>query len=277
MRTDKSVVLPLVFLGSTSYQVQQLKDKVAEIQANSGAFWRFLCFEIGFLLSSLSQLSLRLHLTWVAWMFFLWIGTEFFLRCGSRTATARNQRLESRSSTGKLWPVALDFSESRLHATEKTLRRVTIWNGLFEMYARIVQRGVFWWGAAAQRQACWSWGGPPHTCLKRFHTVVLQVMLAVHLSNKLKQLERQSNGVKCIQMLIHVKWTSHGSRNFKISQSFFSTKGTTCLSDYCCFWTASTRAGEPEKPILCRGRGLFDKIAWNSMKSSCSKWERTSL
>ena len=143
MRTDKSVVLPLVYLGSTSYQVQQLKDKVAEIQANSGAFWRFLCFEIGFLLSSLSQLSLRLHLTWVAWMFFLWIGTEFFLRCGSRTATARNQRLESRSSTGKLWPVALDFSESRLHATEKTLRRVTIWNGLFEMYARRVQRVVF--------------------------------------------------------------------------------------------------------------------------------------
>ena len=125
MRTDKSVVLPLVFLGSTSYQVQQLKDKVAEIQANSGAFWRFLCFDIGFLLSSLSQLSLRLHLTWVAWMFFLWIGTEFFLRCGSRTATARNQRLESRSSTGKLWPVALDFSKSKLHAAEKTHRRVT--------------------------------------------------------------------------------------------------------------------------------------------------------
>ena len=65
---------------------------------------------------------------------------------------------------------------------------------------------------------------------------------------------------------------SHGSRYFKISQSFFSTGGTTCLSDYCC-WTASTRAGEPEKPILCRGRGLFDKIAWNSMKSSCSNWE----
>ena len=193
MRTDKSVVLPLVHFGSTSYQVQQLKDKVAEIQANSGAFWRFLCFDIGFLLSSLSQLSLRLHLTWVAWMFFLWIGTEFFIRCGSRTATARTQCLESRSSTGKLWPVALDFSESRLHATEKTLRRVTIWNGLFEMYARIVQRGVFWWGAAAQRQACWSWGGPPHTCLKRCRTVVLQVMLAVHLCTKLKQLERQSN------------------------------------------------------------------------------------
>ena len=141
--TEKSVVLHLIHFGSTSYQVQQLKDKVAEIQANSGAFWRFLCFEIGFLLSSLSQLSLRLHLTWVAWMFFLWIGTEFFIRCGSRTATARTQCLESRSSTGKLWPVALDFSESRLHATEKTLRRVTIWNGLLEMYARIVQRDVF--------------------------------------------------------------------------------------------------------------------------------------
>ena len=54
----------------------------------------------------------------------------------------------------------------------------------------------FWWGAAAQRQACWSWGGPPLCCLKRFHTVVLQVMLAVHLCTKLKQLERQSNGVK---------------------------------------------------------------------------------
>ena len=65
---------------------------------------------------------------------------------------------------------------------------------------------------------------------------------------------------------------SHGSRYFKISQSFFSRGGTICLSDYCC-WTASTRAGEPEKPILCRGRGLFDKIAWNSMKSSCSNWE----
>ena len=65
---------------------------------------------------------------------------------------------------------------------------------------------------------------------------------------------------------------SHGSRYFKISQSFFSPGGTICLSDYCC-WTASTRAGEPEKPIFCRGRGLFDKIAWNSMKSSCSNWE----
>ena len=62
------------------------------------------------------------------------------------------------------------------------------------------------------------------------------------------------------------------SRDFKISQSFFSTRGTTCLSDYRCCWTASTRVGESEKPILSGGRGLFDEISWNGIKLSCSIW-----
>ena len=58
-----------------------------------------------------------------------------------------------------------------------------------------------------------------------------------------------------------------------VSHSCCCMGGTTCLSDYCCCWTASTRAGEPEKPILSGGRWLFDETAWNSMRSSCSPWE----
>ena len=46
----------LIHFASTCYQVQQLKDKVAEIQVLAGAFWRFLCFEMDFLLSRSFQL-----------------------------------------------------------------------------------------------------------------------------------------------------------------------------------------------------------------------------
>ena len=95
-------------------------------------------------------------------------------------------------------------------------------------------------------------------------------MLAVNLSTHIKsQVERRQLvlNVNSCQCQLDV------SRYFKISQSFFSTGGTTCLSDYCCCGTASTRAGEPEKPILSGGRWLFDETAWNSMRSSCSPWE----
>ena len=129
----------MIHLVSTSCQVQQLKDKVAEIQVLAGAFWRFLSFEMDFLLSRSFQLvtvtigryrikhdcgcirffsgfNIEYSSMFFSFFFLRWIGAEFFIRCGSRTATARDQCFESRSSTGRLWHGLLDFPESRLYA-----------------------------------------------------------------------------------------------------------------------------------------------------------------
>ena len=131
----------------------------------------------------------------------------------------------------------------------------------------------FLWGAAAQRQACWSWGAT-----QLFEAIPYCRPVSSVFSAFISQSNWKDSQMKWIEMVLNVNICQLDvSRYFKISQSFFSTRGATCLSDYCCCWTASTRVGESEKPILSGGRGLYDEIAWNGIKPSCSnsEWDKS--